>query len=92
MRRIFQSLIGGFLVMLTAGVGFLLGARPFFKWVMAWPALFLYRFFPPPAPDQVFPKLGSGVGILSTLAVATLVYSLLVYATLWLFSKSSRSF
>src|SRR5437870_54342 len=90
MKRVFVSIIGGVLLMLTWGVGFLFGARQFFKWAMAWPALFLYRFFPPPSPDQIFPKLGSMSGILCTFAAATLSYSLLIYVALWLFSKTSR--
>jgi hypothetical protein len=91
MRRVLYSLVGGVLIMVAAGVCFLLsGANQFFKWVMAWPALFLYRFFPPPAPDQIFPRLGSDTGILCTFAVATLAYSLLVYVVLWLYSKTSR--
>jgi len=89
MKRILLSLLGGVLIMFAAGVCFLFGAKQFFKWVMAWPALFLYRFFPPPSPDQIFPKLGSIGGILCTLAVATLAYSLLIYVGLWLYAKSS---
>jgi len=88
MKRAFISIVGGLLVMLVCGVGFLFGARQFFKWAMAWPALFLYHFFPPPSPDQIFPKLGSTMGILCTFAVATLAYSLVIYFGLWLFSKT----
>lgn len=91
MKRIIYSVVGGAFVMLGFGVGFLFGARQFFKWAMAWPALFLYRFFPPPAPDQIFPKLGSTAGILCTFVVATLTYSLLIYVVLLLFSKTPRS-
>jgi hypothetical protein len=77
--------------MFALGLAFLLsGANQFFKWAMAWPALFLYRFFPPPAPDQIFPKLGSGAGILCSFAVAMLAYSMLVYVSLVLFSKIRR--
>ena len=76
--------------MFAFGVGFLLGARQFFKWAMAWPAPFLYRFFPPPSPDQIFPKLGSDTGILCTFAFATLTYSLLIYVVLLLLSKARR--
>lgn len=70
--------------MFASGMGYLLGGRWFFKWVIAWPALFLHRLFPPPAPDQIFPKLGSTEGILCTLAVATVAYSLVIYILLWL--------
>jgi hypothetical protein len=90
LKRIIYSLIGGAFVMFAFSVGFLFGARQFFKWAMAWPALFLYRFFPPPAPDQIFPKLGSDAGILCTFAFATLTYSLLIYVALLLFSKTWR--
>jgi hypothetical protein len=89
MKRIGQSLVGGLLVMFASNVGYLFGARSFFKWVMTWPALFLYRYFPPPAPDQIFPRLGSGEGIVCTLAVATLVYSFVAYLMLWLRSTLS---
>jgi hypothetical protein len=91
MKRILISIVGGLLVMLTCAVGFLFGARQFFKWAMAWPTLFLYRFFPPPSPDQIFPKLGSDSGVLCTFAVTTLSYSLVIYVALWLFSKTSRA-
>ena len=91
MKRVLHSLVGGVLIMFAAVVCFLLsGAGQFFKWAMAWPALFLYRFFPPPAPDQIFPKLGGYAGILCTFVVATLAYSLLVYVALWLYSKLWR--
>jgi hypothetical protein len=83
--------MGGALVMVAFGVGFLFGARQFFKWAMAWPALFLYRFFPPPSPDQIFPKLGGTAGILCTFAVATLAYSLVIYVVLLSLSRTSRS-
>lgn len=49
---------------------------------MTWPVLFLYPYFPPPNPDQVFPKLGSYVGMLCTLGLSTLAYSLLSYILL----------
>jgi len=91
MKRIIYSIIGGALVMFGFGVGFLFGARQFFKWAMAWPALFLYHFFPSPSPDQIFPKLGSTTGILCTFVVATLAYSLLIYLVVLLRSKGSRS-
>jgi hypothetical protein len=91
MKRIIYSIIGGTFIMFAFGIGFLFGARQFFKWAMAWPALFLYRFFPPPSPDQIFPKLGGTAGILCTFAVATLAYSLLIYVVLSLLSKTSRS-
>src|SRR5687767_7834717 len=90
MKRIIYSIGGGACMMVAFGVGFLFGARQFFKWAMAWPALFLYRFFPPPSPDQIFPKLGSDLGILCTLGFATLSYSLLIYIVVLLLSKTWR--
>lgn len=74
--------------MYLAGFWYLFFARWFFKWMIAWPALFLYRFFPPPSPDQIFPMLGSNLGILSTLGVSTLTYSLLSYIVLSFISAS----
>jgi len=76
--------------MLLAGFCFLFFARWFFKWMMAWPALFLYRFFPPPSPDQIFPMLGSDFGIICTLAVSTLTYSVLSYIVLSLIGASQQ--
>ena len=86
MKRVLLSLVGGVLVMFASGVGYLFGGKWFFKWVMAWPALFLYPLFPPPAPDQIFPKVGGTEGILCTLMVATLAYSFVIYILLWLSS------
>lgn len=68
--------------MATSAIFWLFGARRFFVWVMAWPALFLRQFFPEPSPDQIFPALGGSAGIFTTLIVATLAYSLLIYLVL----------
>jgi hypothetical protein len=90
MKRVVQSLIGGLIVMTVFAVFFVLGGGSFFKWAMAWPVLMLHPFFPPPAPDQVFPHLGSWTGIFTTLGVATVNYSILIYSILWFGSRLSH--
>lgn len=76
--------------MTLAAVLWLLGAKSFFIWVMAWPALILRPLFPPPSPDQVFPVLGGLAGIFTTLIAATLTYSALVYLALRLYGAPKR--
>jgi hypothetical protein len=90
MRRVFLSIAGGTFVMTLAAICSLFGGRRLFIWVMAWPVLILHPFFPPAAPDQIFPILGSLAGIFSTLVFATLSYSLLIYLVLWLRAKPMR--
>lgn len=79
MKHALQSLFGGVLVMAVSFMGMVLGGGRFFLWVMAWPALLLKFVFSPPAPDQIFPALGSLAGIISSLLLATLTYSLLIF-------------
>ena len=69
--------------MAASALFWLFGVKRFFIWVMAWPALILRPLFREPSPDQVFPVLGGYAGIFTTLIVATLTYSLLIYLVLW---------
>ena len=89
-KLILQSLAGGLFIMATSAIFWLFGVKRFFIWVMAWPALLLRPFFSEPAPDQIFPLIGSWAGIFTALAFAMLVYSLLVYLVLWWRSKHAR--
>jgi hypothetical protein len=89
-KPIIQGVVGGVLVMAAAAMGFVLGGGRHFMWVMAWPALLLRPLFPPPAPDQIFPVLGSCSGIICTLVFATAVYSLTVCLVIWCRSRFMR--
>jgi hypothetical protein len=88
MKRILLSVAGGVLVMFATPLVIVLTGRMSLKWVITWPALFLYPYFPRPNPDQVFPKLGGYTGMLCTLGLATLAYSLLSYIVLSLIRRA----
>jgi hypothetical protein len=90
MKPIIQSIVGGMFVMALSAILWLLGAKSFFMWVMAWPALILRPFFRAPSPDQVFPVLGGYAGIFTTLIVATLVYSMLIHLAMRLCRAPKR--
>lgn len=89
-RRAAQSLLGGVLVMAVSFLSFVLGGGMFYLWVMAWPAVLLKPFFPPPAPSQIFPEVGSLEGILSSMLVAALTYSVIIFLAKSFFNKSER--
>lgn len=76
--------------MTSSAVFWLFGAKSFFIWVLAWPALILSPLFPPPSPDQVFPLLGGLAGILTTLFTAMLTYSALIFLALRLYRAAKR--
>jgi hypothetical protein len=90
MKPIIESILGGTIVMTLAAILWLFGAKSFFIWVLAWPALILRPLFPAPSPDQVFPVLGGYAGIFTTLIAATLTYSAMIYLALRLYRVSKR--
>ena len=90
MKSIIEPILGGILVMTLAAILWPFGAKSFFIWVMAWPALILRPLFPPPSPDQVYPVLGGVAGISTTLITATLTYSALIYLGLRQYRAAKR--